>query len=128
MRPMLIGDSKPDLLWQKSLNTYSKRDHIRQWHWSEEFDGTPVWIGATTHDVGATLSVRYKRFVHHIASNVDEERSKVIRDLRLADRRLRLPRPSAAFPANAAERDWRFDSQRRCGGIRATQRVSPGDR
>ncbi len=84
MRPMLIGDSKPDLLWQKSLNTYSKRDHIRQWHWSEEFDGTPVWIGATTHDVGATLSVRYKRFVHHIASNVDEERSKVIRDLRLA--------------------------------------------
>ena len=84
MRPMLIGESTPDLLWQKSLNTYSKRDHIRAWHWSEEFDGTPVWIGATTHDVGATLSVRYKRFVHHIASNVDQERSKVIRDLRLA--------------------------------------------
>jgi hypothetical protein len=84
MRPMLIGDSTPDLLWQKSLNTYSKRDHIRVWRWSEEFDGTPIWIGATTHDVGATLSVRYKRFVHHIASNIDQERSKVIRDLRLA--------------------------------------------
>ena len=84
MRPMLIGHSAPDLLWQKSLNTYSKRDHIRAWRWPQEFEGTPVWIGATTHDVGATLSVRYKRFVHHIASNVDQERSKVIRDLRLA--------------------------------------------
>lgn len=99
MRPMLIGDSTPDLLWQKSLNTYAKRDHIRAWHWSEEFEGTPVWIGATTRDIGATLSVRYKRFVHHIASNVDQERSKVIRDLRLAGcidsvylaRRSRLP-------------------------------------
>ena len=84
MRPMLVGDSAPELLWQKSLNTYSKRDHIRAWRWSEDFNGTPIWIGATTHDVGATLSVRYKRFVHHIASNVDQERSKVIRDLRLA--------------------------------------------
>jgi hypothetical protein len=84
MRPMLIGEFTPDLLWQKSLNTYSKRDHIRAWRWSEDFDGTPIWIGATTHDVGATLSVRYKRFVHHIASNVDQERSKVVRDLRLA--------------------------------------------
>jgi LssY C-terminus len=84
MRPMLVGDSAPDILWQKSLNTYSKRDHIRAWRWSEDYDETPIWIGATTHDVGATLSVRYKRFVHHIASNVDQERSKVIRDLRLA--------------------------------------------
>jgi len=84
MRPMLLNDSKPDLVWQKSLNTYSKRDHIRAWDWTEEFEGDPVWIGATTHDVGATLSVRYKRFVHHIATNVDAERSKVIRDLRLA--------------------------------------------
>ena len=84
MRSMLLGDAPPDLLWQKSLNTYSKRDHIRAWLWPETFEGTPVWIGATTHDVGATLSVRYKRFVHHIDSDVDQERAKVIRDLTLA--------------------------------------------
>lgn len=84
MRPMLVGASTPDLLWQRSLNTYSKRDHVRAWRWSEKFEGTPIWMGTTTHDVGATLSVRYKRFVHHIASNVDQERSKVVRDLRLA--------------------------------------------
>lgn len=84
MRPMLLGESKPDLLWQKSLNTYSKRDHFRAWRWSEDIGGTPVWVGATTHDVGATLSVRYKRFVHHIEPNVDQERAKVIRDLKLA--------------------------------------------
>jgi hypothetical protein len=84
MRSMLLGNATPDLLWQKSLNTYSKRDHIRAWRWPEVFEGTPVWIGATTHDVGATLSLRYKRFVHHIASDVDQERAKVIRDLTLA--------------------------------------------
>ena len=84
MRPMLLGDAPPDLLWQKSLNTYSKRDHIRAWLWPETFEGTPIWIGATTHDVGATLSVRYKRFVHHIEPEIDHERAKVIRDLTLA--------------------------------------------
>ncbi len=84
MRSMLLDDAPPDLLWQKSLNTYSKRDHIRAWLWPETFEGTPVWIGATTQDVGATLSVRYKRFVHHIEPDVDEERAKVIRDLTLA--------------------------------------------
>jgi LssY C-terminus len=84
MQSMLLGDAPPDLLWQKSLNTYSKRDHIRAWLWPEQFEGTHVWIGTTTHDVGATLSVRYKRFIHHIASDVDQERAKVIRDLTLA--------------------------------------------
>jgi len=84
MRPMLLGNERPAMLWQKSLNTYSKRDHVRIWDSSAKVEGTPVWIGAATHDEGATLSLRQKRFVHHIDPYIDEERAKIVRDLKVA--------------------------------------------
>ena len=84
MRPMLLAGAPPDMLWQKSLNTYSKRDHLRIWRSTENYDGTPVWVGAATHDAGATLSLRNKRFVHTIDPDIDQERAKIIRDLKMA--------------------------------------------
>jgi LssY C-terminus len=84
MMPMLVDDRLPDMTFQKSLNSYSKRDHLRVWNEGETADGQTIWVAAATHDVGATLSVRHQRFVHHIEADIDEERAKVIRDLRLA--------------------------------------------
>ncbi len=84
MMPMLVDDRLPDMTFQKSLNSYSKRDHLRVWEDGETPSGSPIWVAAATHDVGATLSVRHQRFVHHIEADIDEERAKVIRDLRLA--------------------------------------------
>ena len=84
MMPMLVDDRLPDMTFQKSLNSYSKRDHLRVWEEGETPAGSPIWVAAATHDVGATLSVRHQRFVHHIEADIDEERAKVIRDLRLA--------------------------------------------
>jgi LssY C-terminus len=84
MRPMLLGNALPDMLWQKSLNTYSKRDHVRIWESATAVDGTPVWIGAATHDDRATLSLRNKRFVHYIDPQIDDERAKIVRDLKAA--------------------------------------------
>jgi hypothetical protein len=84
MRPMLLRNAMPDMLWQKSLNTYSKRDHLRIWKSPNTLDGTTVWIGASTHDDGATLSLRNKRFVHNINPQIDNERAKIVRDLRMA--------------------------------------------
>jgi len=84
MRPMLLGNAAPDMLWQKSLNTYSKRDHLRIWASSQTVNGTSVWIGAATHDEGATLSLRQKRFVHSIDPQIDNERAKIVRDLKMA--------------------------------------------
>ena len=43
-----------------------------------------VWISSSTHDTNAVLAVKYKGFVHHITPDIDEERSKVIRDLNFA--------------------------------------------
>jgi LssY C-terminus len=84
MMPMLVDDRLPDMTFQKSLNSYSKRDHLRLWKSEETLGGSPIWVAAATHDVGASLSVRHQRFVHHIEADIDQERAKVIRDLRLA--------------------------------------------
>jgi hypothetical protein len=76
-------NGKPeDMNWQKSLNGYDRRDHLRIWQWPST-EGT-MWISSSTHDTGAMLSMRCKGFVHHIAPAIDEERSTIIRDLDFA--------------------------------------------
>jgi hypothetical protein len=78
-------DGKPqDMNWQKSLNSYGRRDHLRIWQWTAKGTTDSVWISSSTHDTGAVLAVKYKGFVHHIAPDIDEERSTVIRDLKFA--------------------------------------------
>lgn len=85
--PMMtfLLDGKPeDMNWQKSLNSYGRRDHLRVWRYTPEGAVDPVWLSASTHDTGAVLSVKYKGFVHHISPDIDNERSTVIRDLNFA--------------------------------------------
>jgi hypothetical protein len=81
----LLLDGKPeDMNWQKGLNSYGRRDHLRIWEWTPEGANEAVWLSSSTHDTGAVLSVKYKGFVHHIAPAIDEERAKVVRDLNFA--------------------------------------------
>ncbi len=84
MRPFLLDGKPADMNWQKSLNSYARRDHLRMWQWSGPEDSETVWVSSSTHDTGATLSLEHRQFVHHITSDIDEERSKVIRDLNVA--------------------------------------------
>jgi hypothetical protein len=82
--PMMtfLLDGKPeDMNWQKSLNSYGRRDHLRIWRYTPDGAIEPVWLSSSTHDTGAVLSVKYKGFVHHISPDIDNERSTVIRDL-----------------------------------------------
>jgi len=86
-QPMMtfLLDGKPeDMNWQKGLNSYGRRDHLRIWQYTPEGSTETVWISSSTHDSGAVLSVKYMGFVHHIAANIDDERSAVIRDLNFA--------------------------------------------
>ncbi len=84
MRPFLLDGQVPDMNWEKSLNTYAQRDHMRVWE-EPGTDGTgPVYVGTATHDKSAGISFRRRQFVHHIDLNIDDERSKIIRDLRAA--------------------------------------------
>jgi LssY C-terminus len=84
MMTLYLNGKPEDMDWQKNLNSYGRRDHLRIWKWTGTGTNDSVWVTSSTHDTGAVLSVKYKGFVHHIAADVDDERSTVIRDLNFA--------------------------------------------
>jgi hypothetical protein len=84
MMTFLLNGKPEDMNWQKNLNSYGRRDHLRIWHWTSNGAGDAVWVAASTHDTGAVLALKYKGFVHHISPDIDDERSTVIRDLNFA--------------------------------------------
>jgi hypothetical protein len=81
MKTHLLAGEPQDMNWQKGLNSYGRRDHLRIWQWTPEGATVPVWVSTSTHDAGAALSFKYKGFIHHISPDIDDERAKVIRDL-----------------------------------------------
>ena len=81
MNTLLLQDRRPDGEWQKGLNTYNKRHHLRAWAAHELWDGDPLWLLAATHDIG--LNVRGGALTHEIDQRIDREREKVVADLLL---------------------------------------------
>lgn len=80
---LLYQDSAPDLVFQKSLNTVSKRHHVRIWL-AGTYAGREVWFGAATHDTGVTFRPMAIEFQHKIDHDIDHERSKIVNDLSFA--------------------------------------------
>ena len=79
MAPLKYRGNTSTLEFQKSLNTVSKRHHIRIWQGS--FPGTQLWLAAATHDVTIALDPRHMTLTHRIDPFVDRERSMVVNDL-----------------------------------------------
>ena len=50
MSNLKLNGYAPDAAYEKSLDTFAKRHHIRLWH----DDQSAVWLAAATEDVGAT--------------------------------------------------------------------------
>ncbi len=74
-----------DLAFEKSLNTFMKRHHLRLWRSPETTaDGREIWLGAATHDIG--LDVHPGVISHAIDPDLDDERAKVGADLRVTGR------------------------------------------
>jgi hypothetical protein len=84
MSSHLLDGKSSDSTWQKSLDSYSKRDHLRIWNRPETWEGQTIWLAASTAEEGASWSFRKERFVHHVVPDIDEEREKVVRDLSVA--------------------------------------------
>jgi hypothetical protein len=80
----LIDGADPATTWQKGLDSYQKREHLRVWARSDVIEGQLVWLGAMTRETSAGLSLRQHRFIHHIDEDLDAGRSIVVRDLSLA--------------------------------------------
>lgn len=78
---LLLEGRPPDLVFQKSLNTFAKRHHIRVWKMPERYQGREVWVGAATHDIATMNSRAATKWTHRIDPHVDRERDWVMTDL-----------------------------------------------
>jgi len=81
MSVLLLEGQKPDMDFEKLLNTFAMRHHLRIWKRSAAYAGKPVWVCAATHDIGIDLSQEQRTFIHKIDSYIDKERAKVVSDL-----------------------------------------------
>jgi opacity protein-like surface antigen len=81
MSTLLLGGQPPAYAYAKTLNTFSKRHHLRIWASSLPWGGQTVWTSSSTHDTGIGFSKKNKTFIHLIDSHIDNERAKVVNDL-----------------------------------------------
>ena len=81
MSLLLLDGNIPDLAYAKTLNTFSKRHHLRIWLTSQTWEGKPVWTSSSTHDTGIGFSKKDKTFIHLVDTHIDNERAKVVNDM-----------------------------------------------
>lgn len=74
MGRLTLNGATADAEYQKSLDTFSRRHHLRLWEQREN-----VWLGAATEDIGYT--VRKMHVTHATDPFIDNERTKVLNDL-----------------------------------------------
>ncbi len=75
MGNLTLNGVMADAEYQKSLDTFSKRHHVRLWKQGQE----GAWLGAATEDVG--YKVRRMHLTHASDAFIDNERAKVVNDL-----------------------------------------------
>jgi hypothetical protein len=81
MSNMSFSGRPPDTAFQKGLNTFAKRHHIRVWKNPAAEGPEPVWVATATEDTGIGFSWKKMHFVHEIDPKIDNERAKVVNDL-----------------------------------------------
>ena len=59
----------------------TRRHHLRIWKTDHEMNGSPIWVGAATHDVAIEFEKRRLWMIHRIDPNVDAEREFIARNL-----------------------------------------------
>lgn len=79
-----LGGQPQDFTWQKSFDSYGKREHVRVWSEPEQIESQQAWPSAYTRETSAALSFRYHKFIHHIARNLDDGVNMLVRDLTLS--------------------------------------------
>jgi hypothetical protein len=79
---LYVFDRAEDLAFEKMLNTFLKRHHLRLWRTTvTTTDGREIFLGATTHDIGLEVDVHRRVVSHAIDPDLDAERGKVGADL-----------------------------------------------
>jgi hypothetical protein len=78
--PLYLFDRPQDGALQKARQTVDERNHLRLWRAPVNFEGTPVWVGQISRDIGVKLSSK-TIVTHKIDPVVDEARFYVVLDL-----------------------------------------------
>jgi hypothetical protein len=81
MSTLTLQGRPPDLMFQKSLDTFAKRHHVRVWMLPKTYQGQQVWVAAATHDIATQNSAGGTKWTHRIDPHVDREREWVQTDL-----------------------------------------------
>lgn len=81
MSALTLAGESAMLTLSKTLNTFTRRHHLRLYSWNESWDGLPIFQAAATHDTAIVMNLRQRSITHEIDSNIDDERAKVINDL-----------------------------------------------
>ncbi len=81
MSVLYLDGRPPDMAFEKGNNTFAARHHLRVFRRPDTFDGKPVWVCSSTHDIAIDFSQRDRTFIHKIDSDIDHERAKVVNDL-----------------------------------------------
>lgn len=80
---LLLAGRAPDMVFEKTNDTFAARHHVRIWRRPGMFDGREIWVCSATHDTGIDFSEEKRTFIHKIDPQIDRERAKVVNDLLL---------------------------------------------
>ena len=81
MSALLLDGAEAVLTMSKTLNTFTRRHHLRVYLWKETWDGLPIFQSAATHDTDIVMSLKNRTITHEIDARIDEERAKIVNDL-----------------------------------------------
>lgn len=81
MSLLQLNGRSPYQTWQKGLNTFSARHHLRMFSSEARWKEQPVWPISSTEDIGIGFSRKSRHFIHLIDPTIDNERNKVVNDL-----------------------------------------------
>ena len=120
----------PDLVFQKSLNTFAKRHHLRIWQLKPTYNGREVWIAAATHDIATTNERAGTKWSHRIDPHIDRERDWVETDLLFigsATAYAEIDRPAAPKTLSNATGDT-IVTDGKISVVELAQTKAPGDK
>lgn len=82
MSVLLLDEREPIYTLSKTTNTFASRHHLRVFPTTAEWDGQTVLTASSTQDIGIAFSRKQKTFIHVIDEHIDNERSKIVNDLK----------------------------------------------
>jgi LssY C-terminus len=82
---LFLFGRKQDLAFEQPIGGGpGKRHHVRFWRWDGEDQDRPTWFGAATFDQSVGFSHTTGQVTHHIASDIDAERDRLVSELQQA--------------------------------------------